>query len=157
MNTIDKSHSPDKAPEIGKGDAGARQVLMGKRSISKTQAVLGGLENLRTIIDSDPELSAYISQITYDNKPVLDPYREQLKQIIAGKDFASLDKLITEVKAQIGDLCGALSRYETAEQNRRSLIALPREDFLKNFVAGIKKDGALALRLKRGNVLNLLA
>ena len=166
-----KKRAPDssipKESLIGKTSQLRNQIIRLQRSISKTQRILGGLEGFRNFLDSgDKSLSpaglpGYINRVTYKNEAVLSPYKENLQNILVGRDSAALNELIGEVHASLEKLAGELSRFEIAEQNARSLTSSVTGQLEalapRKIIEGIKKDGELLFRLKSENVLSLLS
>ncbi len=136
-------------PEIRK------QLLVVQRSLGRYQSLLGGLEGVKILLQTDARTANdYIPHVVYRGEAVLERYSDRLNRILQDKDLDSLQQLIRDTKTEIHGLAAQLSRLETAEQNNRSL-ALGKAA-LSDVLEGIRSQGNQLLNLEGKNVLDLL-
>jgi hypothetical protein len=103
---------------------------------------------------SDSRLDSYIASVIYQGEQLLEPAREELKNIAASSDLQALDEKIRRVEWKIANLSAALGKYEIADQNARSL---PARESLAEIARDLREEGGLPQRLSREHVLKLLS
>jgi hypothetical protein len=142
---------------LNEGGAIRKQLVVVQRSLGRHQSILGGLEGFLTLLESsahEVEATRYIDGTLYRGEALLQPFREELINILKNKNRSALRRMIEKTTADIHVLGVQLSRLETAEQNSRSIASgiMAASDILE----GIRKQGDQLLNPDRKNVLDLL-
>ena len=144
-----------------------QRIVMTQSHISKAQAILNGLRQVVTWLDEGKRQSDYkhllsdlIDKTQSRKVRVLEPYREQLSQILGQGDVRRLRVLIAGLNEELQRALPELGKNQTAQQN---ILAADRDvekeeldKLLETVVADLKSAGKLNVNLTRDRVIDLL-
>jgi len=133
---------------------------LAQKSILKSQTLIGGLENLRTLAlspDNADEknriLQEIIGKTVFDNKPVLQEYEALLNTALINKNQASIDNLILAEKENIKN---SSSKVQNLVSIDSTLHQEDAEALLQSVIRQLKESGEPQMNLTINKVLDLL-